>query len=94
MIEWTKQAVEGGSVGININGHHGRFFRTDKGLRQGVPLLPLLFNLVSDALACMLDKARAAGHIRGLVQNLVEGGITHLQYADDTIIFLSLEEQL
>jgi hypothetical protein len=43
--------------------------------------------LVVDALAGMLDKAREAGHIRGLVPNLVEGGITHLQYADDTIIF-------
>jgi hypothetical protein len=62
-------------------------------LRQGDPLSPLLFNLVVDALAGMLDKARKAGHIRGLVPNLVEGGITHLQYADDTIIFLSFDDQ-
>jgi hypothetical protein len=41
----------------------------------------------------MLDKARNIGHIRGLVQNLLDGGITHLQYADDTVIFLSFEEQ-
>jgi hypothetical protein len=73
-IEWTKQVVEGGSVGININGLHGNYFGTHKGLRQGDPLSPLLFNLVGDALAAMLDKAKSAGHIRGLVQNLVEGG--------------------
>jgi hypothetical protein len=33
------------------------------------------------------------GKIRGLVTNLVEGGITHLQYTDDTIIFLNLDDQ-
>jgi hypothetical protein len=69
-----------GEVGVNINGKHGNYFSTNKGLRQGDPLSPLLFNLIGDALAAMLDKARNVGHIRGLVQNLLEGGITHLHY--------------
>jgi hypothetical protein len=92
-IEWIKNCVEGGKVGVKINGVHGNFFNTHKGLRQGDPLSPLLFNLVSDALATMLDNARESGQIHGLVPHLVEGGITHLQYADDTIIFLAFEEQ-
>ncbi|WVZ79552.1 LOW QUALITY PROTEIN: hypothetical protein U9M48_027117 [Paspalum notatum var. saurae] len=39
-------------------------------------------------------KARRGWWIKGLVPELVEGGLTHLQYADDTILFLndSLEE--
>jgi hypothetical protein len=41
----------------------------------------------------MLENAKKEGEIRGLVTNLVEGGITHLQYADDTIIFLNLDDQ-
>lgn len=41
----------------------------------------------------MLDNAKAAGEIRGRVPHLVEGGITHLQYADDTIIFLNMDDQ-
>jgi hypothetical protein len=80
-------------VGININGNPGNFFDTHKGLRQGDPLSPLLFNMVSDALATMLDNAKREGQIKGLVPHLVEGGITHLQYADDMIIFLSLGDQ-
>jgi hypothetical protein len=68
-----KQIIEGGKVGININGTPGSFFNTHKGLRQGDPLSPLLFNLVSDALATMLEKAKAAGQIRGLMTHLVEG---------------------
>jgi hypothetical protein len=75
-IEWTKQIVEGG-VGININGNPGNFFDTHKGLRQGDPLSPLLFNLVSDALATMLENAKREGKIRGLVTNLVEG-VSHI----------------
>ena len=34
----------------------------------------------------MLDKARVAGHIRGVVGNLIPGGVSHLQYADDTLL--------
>jgi hypothetical protein len=92
-LDWMKQIIEGGKVGININGTPGSFFNTHRGLRQGDPLSPLLFNLVSDALATMLEKAKAANQIRGLIPHLVEGGLTYLQYADDTIIFLSLDEQ-
>jgi hypothetical protein len=33
-------------------------------------------------------KPLRAGHIAGVVPHLVDGGITHLQYANDTIIML------
>jgi hypothetical protein len=92
-LEWMKQIIEGGKVGININGNDDHFFNTYKGLRQGDPLSPLLFNLVSDALATMFENAKLTGQIRGLVPSLVEGGLTHLQYADDTIIFLNFDDQ-
>jgi hypothetical protein len=93
-LEWMKQIIEGGKVGININGEPGHFFDTHKGLWLGDPLSPLLFNLVSDALATILENAQRAGVIKGLVPHLIEGGITHLQYVDDTIIFLNLDDQL
>jgi hypothetical protein len=64
----------GGEVGININGTPGSFFNTHRGLRQGDPLSPLLFNLVSDALATMLEKAKETNQIKGVIPHLVEGG--------------------
>lgn len=34
----------------------------------------------------MLSVASAAGHISLVASHLLPGGVTHLQYADDTII--------
>jgi hypothetical protein len=64
----------------------GEYFKTHQGLRQGDPLCPLLFNLVVDILSCLLDKAVQKGHIVEILPNLIPGGISHIQYADDTII--------
>lgn len=59
------------------------------GVRQGGPFSLFLFNIVVDALAAILDKAKLAGHIRGVVPHLVAwGGVSLLQYADDTIIMV------
>jgi hypothetical protein len=77
-----------GSVGVTINNEEGKFFQTEKGLRQGDPLFPLLFNLVVDVLSRILQKAVGVGLIRGLGDNLVSGGVVSLQFADDTILIM------
>jgi hypothetical protein len=41
-----------------------------------------------DSLAAIIARATESGHLRGVVPHLVPGGITHLQYADDTLILL------
>jgi hypothetical protein len=92
-IDWIMKTVEGGKVCINVNNEQGEFSRTFKVLRQGGgPLSPLLFNLVGDALAAMLESAKLNGRIGGLVPHFIEGGITHLQYANDTIILIQDKE--
>jgi hypothetical protein len=90
-IGWIRTCVVGGKVCININGERSEFFRTYRGLRQGDPLSPLLFNLVSDVLAASLDGAKNAGLLSGFVPDLFPGGLTHLQYVDDTVIFIPFE---
>jgi hypothetical protein len=43
-IEWMTRAVEGGRVAMNLNGDRGEFFRSYKGLRQGV-CCPLCYSI-------------------------------------------------
>jgi hypothetical protein len=70
----------------------GPYFRNKRGVRQGDPLSPLLFDLVVDALALILKKASVAGHIKGVISHLLPGGVTHLQYADDTMILIENDD--
>lgn len=64
---------------IRINGENSNYFKPGKGLRQGDPLSPLLFNLVADVMTKMLMKASANDLISGLLPQVVDGGVVSLQ---------------
>ena len=59
-----------------------------KDLRQGDPLSPILFNIVIDMLAILINRAKDESQVMGIVPHLVDGGLSILQYADDTILFM------
>jgi hypothetical protein len=79
--------ILGGSVAIKINDDVGRYFQK-QGLRQGNPLSPMLFNIVVDVLAILIECTKVDGQIEGVVPRLGDGGLSILQYADDTILFM------
>lgn len=88
---WRKQVdtfIQEGSVEIKVNDDIGHYFQTHKGLRQGDPMSPILFNIVADMLAVLIGRAKENGQVGGLVPHLVDVGVSILQYADDTIIFM------
>jgi hypothetical protein len=85
--------IQGGKVCININGEIIQYFRTYQGLRQGDPLSPILFNLVADVLASLMRKAVKKDKIKGLMTHLIEDGITHIQYTDDTILMIEGDDK-
>jgi hypothetical protein len=43
---------------------------------------------VVDTLAKLMNKAAAQGKIRGVLTHLLPEGVTHIQYADDTILMV------
>jgi hypothetical protein len=55
--DWVMRTARGGKVAIQTNDVVGPYFTTHKGVRQGDPFSPLLFNLVADGLACLIHKA-------------------------------------
>ena len=75
-----------------MNGHISNFFANGRGLRQGDPASPVLFNFVADAFSCILVRATQCGHISPVVSHLLPEGVSHLQYADDTIIMVELDD--
>ena len=75
-------------MAIKVNDDVGNYVQTRKGLRQGDPASPILFNIVADMLATLVERAKLDGQISGVIPHLVEDGLSILQYADDTILFM------
>jgi hypothetical protein len=73
---------------VNVNGEVGPYFWNARGVRQGDPLSLILFDFTPGSLAAILSRENTAGHIHGVVPHLIPGGVTHLQYADDTMIMI------
>lgn len=86
--DWIFRIMTSGKVNIKMNDCLGPCFNTHRGVRQGDPLSPILFNLVVDALSVLIKEAQRCGVIKGIVPHLQENGIAILQYADDTVFLL------
>jgi hypothetical protein len=67
---WVLSLVKGGSISIRLNDETSSYFKPGKGLREGDPLSPLLFNLVVDVFTRMLSKVANKGYITGLLSSL------------------------
>jgi hypothetical protein len=79
--------MEGGHVGIKVNDQVGKIFQTHRGVGQGDLLSLILFNIVVDMLAILINRAKNGGQISGVIPNIIDNGLSILQYADDTILF-------
>ena len=85
-IQWIKSILGSTRMSVLVNGSPTKEFGISRGLRQGDPLSPMLFNLVAEFLHLLLDKAMKLGFFKGLI--LGKGPpISHVYYADDTVLF-------
>ncbi|KAL4384698.1 hypothetical protein GQ457_15G025740 [Hibiscus cannabinus] len=85
---WIYECVSSAKVSILINGSPTKEFLMKKGLRQGDPISPFLFITVTEVLHLIIIKASENGLIEGIDSLLPQASLTHLQFADDTILFL------
>lgn len=86
-IRWMKVCIQSVRVSVLVNGSPTNEFCPEKGLRQGDPLSPFLFNIVAEGLNILFQRAKALELIKGVVIGLREVNVTHLQFTDDTIVF-------
>lgn len=84
---WIKSCVMSASASVLINGSPSYLFELKRGLRQGDPLSPFLFNLAVEPLNLLFQKAIALRKWEGIGIPRDGMKISHLQYADDTIVF-------
>lgn len=85
--KWVMACVASASASILINGSPSRPFKLHRGLRQGDPLSPFLFVIIGEALNQIIKKATGLNLWRGIEISKDGWMISHLQYADDTLIF-------
>jgi hypothetical protein len=73
---------------VKLNDNVGPYIKSYKGVRQGDPLSPILFNFVADGLSRMILRAQSNNLFSSFVDHIINKGVVVLQYADDTIICL------
>jgi hypothetical protein len=87
-LVWIKQSVMKWNLSVKVNVECGPCFGSFKGVRQGDPLAPSLFNINVNSLSKMIRKAQQNGMIGGLAEHIIPGGISILRYADDIVILI------
>jgi hypothetical protein len=85
--------LENDTINVKMNNSIGPYFPSHKGVRQGDPLSPLLFNITVDVLTRLVYLAQQNNLVTGLIANLTSRGIAILQYAYDTILCLDNDEE-
>lgn len=90
---WIHEYVSLASFFVLVNESPKGFFKAQWGLRQGDPLSPSLFVLIGEDLCRMIYRAMEAHLISGFRPTVEGPTITHLQFADDIIIFCNANEE-
>ena len=72
---------------VLINGEPKGKITPTRGLRQGDPISPYLFLLCAEGLSALIRKKEDVGLLRGVGVSKFAPSISHLFFADDSIIF-------
>lgn len=73
-----KNIFQSASISVLVNGSPTDEFHPKKGLRQGDPLSPLIFNLVGEVLSRLLVIANDKNFFKGVALPGCRIAITHL----------------
>lgn len=86
---WIRGCLRSYCFAVIVNGKPVSWFDASMGLRQGDPLSPFLFTIVVDVLSSLFTRGIDRDFIEGLSVGREQISVSHLQFVDDTILFLS-----
>ena len=86
-ISWIEGCLRSATISVLVNGSPTKEFTPHRGLRQGDPLAPLLFNIVAEGLTDLMREALDKSFYSSLLVGEDNIPVNILQYADDTIFF-------
>jgi len=87
-IKWIMCCITNVSFSVLVNGVASAFFGSERGLRQGCPLSPLLFLLVMEGLSRLIKDMHHRGRLSG-IKITKDCTITHLLFVDGVLMFLN-----
>jgi hypothetical protein len=76
--QWMIKVLYNRIVAIKLNDQIAPYFQSYKGVRQGDPLSPILFNFVADSLTRMVITSQQANLVTGLVPHIIPMGLVVL----------------
>ena len=85
--KWIHGCLSSATISILINGSTTREFVPERGLRQGDPLAPFLFNIAAEGLTGLMRTTVSKNLFSSYKVGRQKEEINILQYADDTLFF-------
>ncbi|XP_059074808.1 secreted RxLR effector protein 78-like [Cryptomeria japonica] len=90
--KWVKILLKDASAQVDINGSLTQVIKLSRSIRQGCPLAPTLFVIVSDVMYYILRDHTISPKIGGVI--LPDGSeLINTQFVDDTTLFVELTKQ-
>lgn len=93
-IEWINGCTQNPKFLVFINGKPRGHIQASRGIRQGDPLSPFLFLIISKVLNNLVHKAHDNGLYEGFLVGKDKMHLLILQFADDTLLFCKNDDAM
>ena len=89
---WVMKCISSASYSILLNGNPVGKIIPNKGIRQGDPISPYLYLLCTEGISSIIQNSIQTGKIHGFKASRTGPAISHLLFADDSLLFCKAEE--